>query len=373
MEKKEGKEKNNTSKNASVVVEYIKKEKRIKNIKGGRRVKEKRCDWKKLLCMVLVAVFVVQLVPSSVLAEMVESVQAPEKTEGTVIATETDEPATIQGDVVKLIKADGTVAASYTYDPWGKILTSTGDLANINPLRYRGYYYDTETGLYYLQSRYYDPEIGRFINADSYTTTDSTGILSANMYAYCENDPVNRNDPTGEIWATVAKIAIGAVVNVVTTVVSNAIAGAPLTDGIGEAAIEGALTATMGTAGGVAVSVAFSVYKGVKAHKSVKEIATDAVLTSLSTVVGGGAGKLYGKLKFNNFINTSSKQAIKRWGNSLAQKPMGNLYKNIANWDKKMKRKAIDYYAGDAYGTYLSNLFGSGTTIVSTTLHTRPR
>ena len=63
MEKKEGKEKNNTSKNASVVVEYIKKEKRIKNIKGGRRVKEKRCDWKKLLCMVLVAVFVVQLVP----------------------------------------------------------------------------------------------------------------------------------------------------------------------------------------------------------------------------------------------------------------------------------------------------------------------
>ena len=279
----------------------------------------------------------------------------------------------VQGDVVKLIKADGTAVASYTYDPWGKILTSTGNLANINPLRYRGYYYDTETGLYYLQSRYYDPEIGRFINADSYTTTDSTGILSANMYAYCENDPVNRNDPTGEIWATVAKIAIGAAVNVVTTVVSNAIAGAPLTDGIGEAAIEGALTATMGTAGGVAVSVAFSVYKGVKAHKSVKEIATDAVLTSLSTVVGGGAGKLYGKLKFNNFINTSSKQAIKRWGNSLAQKPMGNLYKNIANWDKKMKRKAIDYYAGDAYGTYLSNLFGSGTTIVSTTLHTRPR
>ncbi len=174
-------------------------------------MKEKRCDWKKLLCMVLVAVFVVQLVPSSVLAEMVESVQAPEKREGTVIATETDEPATIQGDVVKLIKADGTAVASYTYDPWGKILTSTGDLANINPLRYRGYYYDTETGLYYLQSRYYDPEIGRFINADTYTTTDSTGILSANMYAYCENDPVNRNDPSGR-WVHIAVgAALGAV------------------------------------------------------------------------------------------------------------------------------------------------------------------
>ena len=109
----------------------------------------------------------------------------------------------VQGDVVKLIKADGTVAASYTYDPWGKVLTSTGDLANINPLRYRGYYYDTETGLYYLQSRYYDPEIGRFINADTYTTTDSTGILSANMYAYCENDPVMGVDPKGEIIDTI--------------------------------------------------------------------------------------------------------------------------------------------------------------------------
>ena len=108
-----------------------------------------------------------------------------------------------QGDVVKLIKADGTVAASYTYDPWGKILTSTGDLANINPLRYRGYYYDTETGLYYLQSRYYDPEIGRFINADSYTTTDSTGILSANMYAYCENDPVCKVDISGKVTVSI--------------------------------------------------------------------------------------------------------------------------------------------------------------------------
>ena len=128
----------------------------------------------------------------------------------------------VQGDVVKLIKADGTVAASYTYDPWGKILTSTGDLANINPLRYRGYYYDTETGLYYLQSRYYDPEIGRFINADSYTTTDSTGILSANMYAYCENDPVNRNDPTGEIWA---QFAIGIASQYIGDVLGNIASG----------------------------------------------------------------------------------------------------------------------------------------------------
>ena len=118
----------------------------------------------------------------------------------------------VQGDVVKLIKADGTAVASYTYDPWGKILTSTGDLANINPLRYRGYYYDTETGLYYLQSRYYDPEIGRFINADAYATTDVVGILSANMYAYCENDPVNYIDSDGHMGVIALSLLFGAMI-----------------------------------------------------------------------------------------------------------------------------------------------------------------
>ena len=97
-----------------------------------------------------------------------------------------------------------SVVASYTYDPWGKIISSSGTLADINPLRYRGYYYDSETGFYYLQSRYYDPEIGRFINADSYASTDATGLLSTNMFAYCENDPVNRSDPSGELWAQFA-------------------------------------------------------------------------------------------------------------------------------------------------------------------------
>ena len=71
-------------------------------------------------------------------------------------------------------------------------------IANVNPIRYRGYYYDVETGFYYLQSRYYDPEVGRFINADEYISTGQ-GILGHNMFAYCLNNPVNRVDPTGEL------------------------------------------------------------------------------------------------------------------------------------------------------------------------------
>ena len=108
-----------------------------------------------------------------------------------------------QGDVVRIVDGSRSTVASYIYDPWGKIISSSGTLADINPLRYRGYYYDSETGFYYLQSRYYDPEIGRFINADSYASTDATGLLSTNMFAYCENDPVNKMDINGKATVSI--------------------------------------------------------------------------------------------------------------------------------------------------------------------------
>ena len=90
----------------------------------------------------------------------------------------------LQGDVVQIIDANGVMQAEYVYSPWGEIISAEGDLAEINPLRYRGYYYDSETGFYYLQSRYYDPENHRFINADSYASTGQ-GFLGVNMFAYC--------------------------------------------------------------------------------------------------------------------------------------------------------------------------------------------
>ena len=101
-----------------------------------------------------------------------------------------------QGDVERVISADGTILASYTYDAWGNVLTSEGSLAASNPIRYRGYYFDTETSLYYLQSRYYDSAVGRFINADDYVSTGQ-GICGCNMFAYCLNNPVNYIDKNG--------------------------------------------------------------------------------------------------------------------------------------------------------------------------------
>ena len=102
----------------------------------------------------------------------------------------------LQGDVMYLVDANGVQVAAYDYDPYGKVITSTGDLAEINPLRYRGYYYDTETSFYYLQSRYYDPEICRFINADGYSSTGA-GFLGYNMFAYCNNNPIAFTDDNG--------------------------------------------------------------------------------------------------------------------------------------------------------------------------------
>ena len=108
----------------------------------------------------------------------------------------------LQGDVVKLVTESGAVAASYEYDAWGNILSQSGSMADRNPLRYRGYYYDSETGFYYLQSRYYDPATRRFINADDYASTGQ-GLLGTNMFAYCRNSPVIRIDLHGKEDVTI--------------------------------------------------------------------------------------------------------------------------------------------------------------------------
>ena len=96
-----------------------------------------------------------------------------------------------QTDIVGLMDGSGTKVVEYTYDAWGKLISTTGTLANTlgadNPFRYRGYYYDTETGLYYLMARYYDPEVCRFISADVYMSTGQ-GVLGGNMWAYCGNN-----------------------------------------------------------------------------------------------------------------------------------------------------------------------------------------
>ena len=111
-----------------------------------------------------------------------------------------------QDDIIALLDHSYSKVAIYQYDAWGKILsitdtqgneiTDSSHIAHINPFRYRSYYYDEETKLYYLNSRYYNPEWGRFLNADNYISND-TGIIGHNMYAYCNDNAINYHDRTG--------------------------------------------------------------------------------------------------------------------------------------------------------------------------------
>ncbi len=129
----------------------------------------------------------------------------------------------LQGDIIGIYDSNANVVARYTYDAWGNIfsvkdangnnITSPSHIANVNPIRYRGYYYDAETKLYYLQSRYYNPEWGRFINADNAHVLDiaQSDASKTNLFVYCNNSPVMYSDPTGQTPIQAAFAALGAI------------------------------------------------------------------------------------------------------------------------------------------------------------------
>ena len=152
-----------------------------------------------------------------------------------------------QGDVSAILDSGGKIAASYDYDAWGNCTvydSSDAAIGDLNPLRYRGYYYDAETSFYYLQSRYYDPAICRFINADTFATTDANGLLSANMFAYCENNPIMRVDADGEVAHVIVGAIIGAALGAGLEVLSQLATGTKLADiNWSSVAVEGALGA----------------------------------------------------------------------------------------------------------------------------------
>ena len=149
-----------------------------------------------------------------------------------------------QGDVTGLVNASGTRVVTYTYDAWGNPLTTTGSMAATlgaqNPLRYRGYVYDTETGLYYLQSRYYNPGWGRFINADGYLSTGQ-GILGSNAFAYCNNNAVNAQDSNGRFLCTIVGALVGAVFGGVTARIEGK-TGRAFWASVARGAVSGAVT-----------------------------------------------------------------------------------------------------------------------------------
>ena len=174
-----------------------------------------------------------------------------------------------QGDVIGLIDANGSYVVEYTYDSWGKLLSKTGTLADtlgtINPFRYRGYIYDEETGFYYCQTRYYAPEVCRFINSDSEAlviATPESASWDKNLYAYCDNNPIVRYDIGGEFWNTIIGAVGGAIAGGISAAISGTDIGAGMICGAISGAVTGAaidITIATGGAGLVALAAVSSV------------------------------------------------------------------------------------------------------------------
>ena len=221
-----------------------------------------------------------------------------------------------QGDVIALLNSAGALVASYNYGAWGNYsvhdekgakITKATFIGHINPLRYRGYYYDRETRLYYLQSRYYDFANCRFINADTFATTDANGFLSANMFAYCENNPIIGVDPTGEFLNTIFGAVAGSVIAVATReagetwqqaalrgAVTGMIAGFALDASIATAGAAGVLIATLG---GVASGVAdkYWSYANVGRKPTGGEVVSSALAGAVINTAFGAAGRVAGR------------------------------------------------------------------------------
>ena len=165
------------------------------------------------------------------------------------------------GDVTGLVDSSNQVVVRYQYNSWGKVTssedTSGVSLATLNPFRYRKYVFDQETGLYCLGSRYYDPEVGRFVNADDFETLtyQMDSVQGKNLYQYCFNNPINMQDEDGgwPKWVTEVAIGIGAIVIGAAAVAATAATGGiaatfvvAATAGVKTAAISGAIGAVVG-------------------------------------------------------------------------------------------------------------------------------
>ena len=185
----------------------------------------------------------------------------------------------IQGDITSIIDTKGNIICTYAYDGYGNHIvldengkedTSLTSIGHLNPFRYRGYYFDEESGLYYLNSRYYDPETGRFISPDVLSILDETKgqINGLNLYMYCRDNPIMYIDDSGYLaWWQNALIALAGVVLIVGLAIATVATGgtaAGVAGAIFAGALKGALIgATIGTVAGGAIGYAVAGVNGI--------------------------------------------------------------------------------------------------------------
>ena len=214
----------------------------------------------------------------------------------------------VQGNIIAILNDDGEIVARYFYDAWGNHavvdnngaeITDTESVAHLNPFRYRSYYYDIETKLYFLKTRYYDPEIGRFMTIDGIEYLDPETINGLNLYAYCGNNPVMHVDENGTDWwhwligavIVVAAVALSVVTAGIATPISAALGGGML------GAIVGGAVA--GAVGGAITSFGISIAtQGISNGFTNIDWGQVGVQTAIGAISGAVLGGLGGGIKY---------------------------------------------------------------------------
>lgn len=227
-----------------------------------------------------------------------------------------------QNDVTAIADSNGNVLARYYYDAWGKVLEITGntEIAGLNPIRYRSYYYDKETEWYYLSSRYYNADACRFINSDNYAlpTATPTELTDKNLFAYCDNNPINRVDDEGDLWTYAGLIAASAFVGGTICATISAITqykdtGSVNWTVVGVNALSGAISGGLAmTSIGLPTSIAINAALGggtYIAEQMIKGEKIDIIDTAISTVAGAIGGVIGGK-------GTDGKVLVQTWNSA---------------------------------------------------------
>ena len=245
-----------------------------------------------------------------------------------------------QGDVIGIYDFSGRLMAAYDYDEWGNCtvnvlaadsnghaIDSPDHIAHVNPFRYRGYFYDAETGFYYLNSRYYDPGTCRFINSDEQLNNDLSGN---NLFAYCSNNPIIRSDTEGSGWWIPACAAVGAVLGFAGKVISNVTTGNKWYTGVIGATIGGLV-------GGLLAGVGLGKASGF-AGAFIESTVNQAISYSKYSWLSGSKQKTRTK---NNFVNSAvniAKDTLIDGTVALAtNKAAGKIIPVNNNWFKPQK------------------------------------
>ena len=273
------------------------------------------------------------------------------------------------GDVIGIYTTGGTKVGGYTYDAWGNctITLNTNGIATRNPIRYRGYYYDQDTKLYYLNARYYNPEWRRFISPDDTAYLNSETANGLNLYAYCNNDPVNKYDPSGHFAITTFLIClgVGALVggalggitaysegqDVLTGVLTGALLGAAVgaVVGIGGAALSGAVSSVLSKTATDLISVAF--YGG--GFGSWEDYAIAFAFGGLTGSLGNVTGKFAGLAKAGKF---AADVALRPAANQLVKQGTRGDTLNGDKYLYDVITRAVTY--GGSNNVMKSNMFG---------------